>query len=146
MYTRLSTSFWKQLPPKPTDACKNLGPILSSNDSALDTCYSANSPHSTQYNRVKQIRLEGIDCALCVACVLRECATGVAISCFCRIAICTTEHSLMSLNSIDLHSIVYLMTLWNLQQQFACATYLTDISISSLAQCRDRVDRADTLC
>ena len=30
IYTKFKISFWKQEPPKPTEACRNLGPILES--------------------------------------------------------------------------------------------------------------------
>ncbi|GMR43459.1 hypothetical protein PMAYCL1PPCAC_13654, partial [Pristionchus mayeri] len=36
-YTSERTSFWKQLPPKPTDAFRNLLPILESNPTACAT-------------------------------------------------------------------------------------------------------------
>ena len=38
MYTRFSTSFWKQLPPKPTDALRNLLPTRLSLPMQCDTC------------------------------------------------------------------------------------------------------------
>jgi len=37
MYTKFSMSFWKQLPPKPTDACRNFDPILESRPTARAT-------------------------------------------------------------------------------------------------------------
>mmetsp|Transcript_28166 Transcript_28166/g.79999 ORF Transcript_28166/g.79999 Transcript_28166/m.79999 type:complete len:205 (+) Transcript_28166:1510-2124(+) len=37
MYTRLRMSFWKQEPPKPTEAPKNFGPILESLPMARET-------------------------------------------------------------------------------------------------------------
>lgn len=37
MYTKLRISFWKQLPPKPIDACKNFEPIRESKPTAFAT-------------------------------------------------------------------------------------------------------------
>jgi hypothetical protein len=38
MYTRLRMSFWKQEPPKPTEALRNLGPMRESVPMDLATC------------------------------------------------------------------------------------------------------------
>ena len=41
MYTRFRMSFWKQLPPKPTEAERNLGPTRESVPIECATCSSA---------------------------------------------------------------------------------------------------------
>ena len=60
MYTKFKISFWKQDPPKPTEACRNLGPILESIPIAFATSDTF-APVASQ--RADKELIEDIRCA-----------------------------------------------------------------------------------